>query len=86
MVIAMVSMLPGCSSSTGAERKPAVVLTQVKATVPSEADTPCPVPVVLPNRAISAAETVNLWSVDRNGLRVCESRRAAAVATIRGAQ
>jgi hypothetical protein len=63
---------------------PAVLLTQVRPTVPAEARLPCPAPTVLPNRAISAAETTSLWGADRGALRSCEGRRAAAVAAIGG--
>lgn len=56
-----------------------MLLAQARATVPAEAELPCPAPVLLPDRAISAAETTSLWGADRGALRTCESRRAAAV-------
>ena len=60
------------------------MLAPAKAVVAAEAEAPCPAPVTLPDRSITAGETTSLWGADRSALRLCETRRAAAVEAIRG--
>jgi hypothetical protein len=47
--------------------------------VPAASRVPCRAPVVLPDRDLTAGETITLWGRDRAELRICETRRAAAV-------
>lgn len=47
--------------------------------LPSEAKIRCADPVTLPDRNLSDAEATSLWGRDRTSLRICETRRAAAV-------
>jgi hypothetical protein len=47
--------------------------------IPAEAKIPCADPVPLPDRALGEAETSSLWGRDRTSLRICETRRKAAV-------
>ena len=47
--------------------------------IPSEAKLKCSAPVTLPDRDLGGQEAASLWGRDRNALRVCETRRAAAV-------
>jgi hypothetical protein len=58
----------------------------VRPTVPPGAAEPCPAPVVLPDRKITERETTTFWGRDRASLRVCETRRAATVRAIEGAE
>ncbi|WP_440411994.1 hypothetical protein [Neorhizobium petrolearium] len=62
------------------------MLVETKPAVPTESEKPCPAPVTLPNRAITAKETTDFWGADRSALRVCEQRRAAAVQALRRPQ
>lgn len=52
----------------------------VEREVPAEAKKPCAAPVTLPDRDLSEREAQSFWGSDRTALRVCETRRAAAVA------
>ncbi|WP_170973485.1 hypothetical protein [Rhizobium sp. FKY42] len=47
--------------------------------IPAEAKIRCPAPVTLPDRDLTDQETGSLWGRDRTALRVCETRRSAAV-------
>jgi hypothetical protein len=53
-----------------------------KPTLPASALTPCSSPVPLPDRSLTAGETVKFWGRDRAALRICEARRAAAVRSL----
>jgi hypothetical protein len=53
----------------------------VTVTAPAQSRLPC-VETPLPDRALSQAETTDLWSRDRGIIRTCDGRRAAAVAAI----
>ncbi|MCP4561999.1 MAG: hypothetical protein GY873_08690 [Bosea sp.] len=57
----------------------------VRPQLPSAARQPCAAPVALPDRNLAAAEVTSAWARDRAALRLCESRRAAAVAAVDGA-
>jgi hypothetical protein len=57
----------------------------VRPQLPAAARQPCAAPVSLPDRDLGAAEVTSAWGRDRANLRVCEGRRAAAVAAIEGA-
>lgn len=48
--------------------------------MPKAAKVPCAAPVVLPGRKLTDKETRDDWGADRASLRICEQRRAAAVA------
>ncbi|MCY1667869.1 hypothetical protein [Rhizobium sp. SL86] len=47
--------------------------------IPAEAKLRCADPVILPDRDLSGSETVSFWGRDRAALRICETRRSAAV-------
>lgn len=66
-----------CSTSDDA---PVVRTVVVEREIPAEAAKPCPAPVALPDRDLTETEGATYWGRDRTALRVCESRRAAAVA------
>lgn len=51
----------------------------VERETPPEAKKKCDEPVPLPDRRLSDKETGELWGRDRTSLRICETRRAAAV-------
>lgn len=76
----------GCASSANSPPAAPVVRTQIiRAALPAEARQPCAAPQALPDRALTARETTSKWSLDRTALRVCETRRKAAVAATGGA-
>lgn len=52
--------------------------------IPATARTPCAPPSLLPDRSLTEAEVTGFWGKDRAALRVCEERRAAAVAAVTG--
>ncbi|WP_248311832.1 hypothetical protein [Bosea sp. BK604] len=54
----------------------------IRPAIPAEARQRCADPVSLPDRALKAQEVTSLWSRDRAGLRICEQRRASAVAAV----
>lgn len=58
----------------------------VTSAVPAEAKKPCAAPVPLPDRDLTDGETQTFWGADRTALRVCESRRAAAITGAADAQ
>lgn len=58
----------------------------VRPELPAVARQRCPEPAVLPDRDMTASEVTNSWGRDRANLRICEARRAAAVAAVDGAR
>lgn len=54
----------------------------VTVTAPAQARVACAQPVTIPDRAITEAEATGFWGRDRGALRICEQRRAAAIAAI----
>lgn len=75
--VALAAIASACSTS---DRTPIVRTQIVEREVPAEALKPCPAPKVLPDRDMTETETQTYWGADRTALRVCETRRAAAVA------
>ena len=73
----------GCSAVPGPE--PTVKVEFLKPEIPVAARQRCADPVRLPDRDLSASEVTTGWGRDRTSLRICESRRAAAVAAVDGA-
>ncbi|WP_188134251.1 hypothetical protein [Rhizobium sp. RU35A] len=57
-------------------------LQQTRVSVPAEARIPCAPPLALPDRRLSEAEATSAWGRDRGELRICDQKRAAAVAAI----
>jgi len=55
---------------------------KVTATVPALARVACDDPLQLPDRRLTEVETGDKWGRDRDALRMCEKRRAAAVNAI----
>lgn len=77
-LVALAAIASACSTN---DKAPAVVRTvTIEREIPAEAKKPCANPVTLPDRRLGESETQTLWGADRTALRVCESRRAAAVA------
>ena len=72
----MAVIASACSTS---DRTPIVRTEFVTSEVSAEAKKPCAAPVPLPDRDLTAGETQTYWGADRTALRVCESRRAAAI-------
>ncbi|MGY5789069.1 hypothetical protein ACXHXM_02060 len=59
-----------------------VTVRYLQQVLPPTARTACPRPVALPDRDLTEKEVTSAWGKDRTALIACESRRAAAVATI----
>jgi len=57
----------------------------IRPQLPAAARQRCAEPAVLPDRDLTASEVTNGWGRDRANLRICETRRAAAVAAVDGA-
>jgi hypothetical protein len=62
-----------------------VKLELIKPTLPVSARKRCAEPVEAPDRDLLEGEATDLWNADRAALRICETRRAAAVAAVDGA-
>jgi hypothetical protein len=58
----------------------------IKPVLPPAARAACADPVALPDRDMSASEVTTSWGRDRASLRICETRRAAAVAAVDGVE
>lgn len=58
----------------------------VRPELPAVARQRCAEPAALPDRDMTASEVTNGWGRDRANLRICETRRAAAVAAVDGAR
>jgi hypothetical protein len=71
--------------STAPSPDPVVKLELARPVLPTTARHPCASPVSLADRDLDAAEVTSAWGRDRANLRICEGRRAAAVAAIDGA-
>lgn len=80
MIVASATIASACS--TVADLPKVELKAQVTATVPASARVACAEPVPLPDRRLSEAETGDKWGKDRDALRICEKRRAAAVSAI----
>ncbi|MEY9717872.1 hypothetical protein ABIA22_000362 [Sinorhizobium fredii] len=78
-VAALTAIASACSP---ADPKPTIKTVVVPVAVPESARQPCPRPVTLPDRAMTAREVTTGWGADRTALKTCEERRAAAVAAI----
>jgi hypothetical protein len=63
-----------------------VKLEIVRPQLPATARQTCAAPVALPDRDLAAAEVTSGWGRDRAALRICETRRAAAVAAVDGVE
>lgn len=57
----------------------------IKPELPAATRQRCADPVKLPDRDLSASEVTTSWGRDRAALRICETRRAAAIAAVDGA-
>lgn len=57
----------------------------IRPELPAVARQRCAEPAALPDRDMTASEVTNGWGRDRANLRICETRRAAAVAAVEGA-
>lgn len=71
----------GCSTPSG---EPQVRTVFHVPALPAEARKRCDAPSAIPPRDLTAAEVAGLWGRDRVALKICETRRAAAVAAVEG--
>jgi hypothetical protein len=79
LVAALTAIVSACSHT---EEKPAPVqVIYLRAEVPPSSRKPC-VLTELPDRDLDASETHAKWAPDRNEVKTCDARRAAAVAAI----
>lgn len=76
-LVALAAIASACS--TDSKPEPIVRTVIVTPEIPAEAKVRCPAPVTLPDRDLTDQETGSLWGRDRTALRVCETRRSAAV-------
>ncbi len=83
MIAAGLGAIASACSTTPVE--PTVKLELVKPELPEAARQRCADPLRLPDRDMTAAEVTSNWGRDRAALRICETRRAAAVAAVDGA-
>jgi hypothetical protein len=72
--------------STAPSPEPVVKLQIVRPQLPAAARQPCAAPVALQDRSLAAAEVTAAWGRDRAALRICETRRSAAVAAVDGVE
>jgi hypothetical protein len=78
-MMALAALAVIVSACSPGDREPIVRTVIVTPEIPTEAKLKCADPVNLPDRDLTGAETVTLWGRDRAALRICETRRAAAV-------
>lgn len=79
-MVALVALAATVSACSIDSRPEPIVRTVIAIPeIPLEAKIKCPAPVALPDRDLGGQETASLWGRDRTALRVCETRRAAAV-------
>lgn len=77
MIAVLAATVSACSTS---DKAPVVRTVTVEREIPAEAKKTCANPATLPDRLLTDRETQTYWGADRTALRICESRRAAAVA------
>lgn len=77
LLVASTAIVSGCLTAEPPE--PSVRTEFIRAEISAEARKPCAAPVKLPDRSLTAREVTTSWGQDRSALRVCESRRRAAV-------
>lgn len=77
VLVALAVAVSGCS--TIVKETPVLKTLYVEREVPAAAKQTCAAPVVLPDRDLTDKETALSWAKDRTALRICETRRAAAV-------
>lgn len=82
-LVASAAIVSACSTQG---EKSVIQTVTVSPEVSAEAKKPCDPPVILPDRPLTDTEAGSLWGRDRTALRVCETRRAAGVASIAGGQ
>lgn len=81
---ALAALTMVASACSPAEPKPVIRTEIIRPVVSDSARQPCANPVPLPDRSITAEEVTSKWGADRASLRICEQRRAAAVAAVDG--
>lgn len=77
LAVALAALVVSCSTKD--EAAPVVIMRPIEREVPPEAKKVCAAPVKLPPRDLSEREVTDFWGRDRTSLRICETRRAAAV-------
>ena len=81
--MALLAALAATASACSTRAERTVTQTRiVRPALPPVARAPCDRPQALPDADLSAEAATRLWGRDRAALRICESRRAAAVAAI----
>lgn len=73
------------SACSTAPDEPTVKLELARPELPEAARQRCADPVTLPDRDLTESEVTSAMGRDRAALRICETRRAAAVAAVEGA-
>lgn len=86
MALLAASTMAVSACSPADSESPVVKLVERKIVLPPESEIPCPPPAALPDRAMTSSEVTSSWGADRTNLAICEQRRSAAVAAIRGPQ
>ena len=79
---ALALVASSCSTVDTPKPAPVIRTVYVKLKLPPAARVPCNPPVAMPRpaRKLTDKETGDDWGADRASLRICEQRRAAAVA------
>jgi hypothetical protein len=85
-IIAGLGAIASACSTTAEKIEPTVKLEFIKPTLPASARKRCADPVEAPDRDLPEGEATDLWNIDRANLRICETRRAAAVVAVDGAR
>lgn len=83
LILCSGAIASGCS--TAPDPEPTVKVELIRPEIPAVARQRCAEPATLPDRDMTASEVTNSWGRDRANLRICETRRAAAVAAVDGA-
>lgn len=84
LILCSGAIASGCS--TAPDPEPTVKVEFLRPELPVAARQRCADPVRLPDRDMTASEVTTSWGRDRANLRICETRRAAAVAAVDGAR
>lgn len=79
MIVALAVIVSACSQTSP---EPTVRVEMQRPVLPDAARQACADPRQLPDRDLSSREVATNWGADRAALRICETRRAAAVAAV----
>lgn len=79
MIAALAVIVSACSHD---RPEPVIRTVTVEPVISPEARRPCEKPVPVPDRDLTEKETFTGWNRDRTALVACETKRAAAVASV----